>query len=65
VVERLGSLLGRQPLFTGETMRALAKHRRVSIDKARRELGFRPRPLEQSVADALAWYAERGYLDQA
>ena len=65
VVEPLGSLLGRQPVFTAETMRALAKHRRVSIDKARRELGFRPRPLEQSVADALSWYAERGYLDQA
>jgi dihydroflavonol-4-reductase len=30
--------------------------------KARRKLGFEPRPIEKAVRDALAWFAEQGYM---
>lgn len=30
--------------------------------KARRRLGFEPRPIEKAVRDALAWFAEQGYM---
>lgn len=35
----------------------------VSSDRARRELGFEPRPLEESLDRAHAWFVRFGYLD--
>jgi dihydroflavonol-4-reductase len=53
---RLGALLRprwlhgeREPLFTWESLAALRANRNVSHAKAERELGYRPRPLEESV----------------
>ncbi len=34
----------------------------VSSDKARRELGYTTRPIEESIADALAWFREHGMV---
>lgn len=31
-------------------------------DKARRELGYAPRPYQEGLRDALAWFREAGYL---
>ncbi len=36
---------------------------RVSAEKARRELGFDPTPLEEGVRRTLAWYQEMGLLE--
>jgi dihydroflavonol-4-reductase len=33
-----------------------------SIDKARRELGYSPGPIETAIEDALAWFRENGKL---
>jgi dihydroflavonol-4-reductase len=30
--------------------------------KAERELGYRPRPYAEALAEAIAWFRERGYL---
>jgi len=62
VLDRLGSMNGRQPVFTGDTLKAIGKHRRVSSHKAQQELGFRPRPLEQTISETLSWFREQGYL---
>lgn len=35
----------------------------VSIDKARRELGFAPTPFEEGARETLAWYRQEGILD--
>jgi dihydroflavonol-4-reductase len=35
----------------------------VSIDKARRELGFEPTPFEEGARETLAWYRQEGILD--
>ncbi len=52
---------GRPPLYTRQSLHALARSSRdVRHDKAARELGFRPRPLEETVRDTCAWFAERG-----
>jgi len=58
----VASLNGRQPVFTLDTLRALSKHRHISSEKARVHLGFRARPLEETVPDTLAWFREQGYL---
>jgi dihydroflavonol-4-reductase len=54
--------LGREPLFTRESLRALDGHRTVSCAKAAAELGFAPRPLEETIADTLEWFHERRLL---
>jgi dihydroflavonol-4-reductase len=52
----------RQPLYTHDSVRTLLHHRRVSSDKAKRELGYSPRPLEETIGDTLSWFREKGYL---
>ena len=58
----LGSLNGRQPVFTLDTLRALSKHRHISSEKARTQLGYGPRALQQTVPETIAWFREQGYL---
>jgi dihydroflavonol-4-reductase len=42
----------------------LAKKRMFfSAEKARRVLGFHPRPIEQALRDAVDWFRQNGYLD--
>jgi hypothetical protein len=44
----------------------MAQDWRVSSRKARRELGYKPRPLDDTLRDTVAWYRdlqERGALD--
>ena len=52
------------PVYTRATLRMLAGNRRVSHEKASRELGYTARPLAESVGDALAWFREQGYLGE-
>jgi dihydroflavonol-4-reductase len=54
--------LGREPLFTHESLRALDGHRTVSSAKAAAALAFSPRPLEETIADTLDWFRERRML---
>jgi len=60
--EALARLLRREPLFTGYAVSALGQHRFVSHEKASRELGYTPRPFEQTVRDTLDWFRANGYL---
>ena len=51
------------PAFTLDALIAIGKHRKVSCEKARRELGYAPRPLEVTLRDTFGWFAEQGYLE--
>jgi dihydroflavonol-4-reductase len=55
-------LLGRRPLYTSSSLRALRCHKSVVSDKAREGLGYRPRPLSDTVRDTFAWFEEAGML---
>ncbi len=57
-----GRLRGVEPLYTWEALRALRANRRIDCAKAEAGLDHRPRPLEETVRDALAWLAEHGDL---
>jgi dihydroflavonol-4-reductase len=53
---------GREPLLTVDGLR-MSKHRMFfTSGKAERELGYRSRPYQEGVADALAWFRQAGYL---
>jgi dihydroflavonol-4-reductase len=56
-------LTGSQPLYTGPSLRALTEHRECTNAKARDQLGFAPRPLEQTIVDTYAFYAQAGLLE--
>jgi dihydroflavonol-4-reductase len=52
-----------QPLYTKESLDVLINaHRNISNQKARTELGFDPRPLEDTLKDIFEWYKENKYI---
>jgi dihydroflavonol-4-reductase len=51
-----------RPLYTFESLRALSYHKMLSCEKARRELGYDPRPLKQTLQSTVEWFTERGML---
>ncbi len=55
---------GKPPLFTSGVLKAAVSSRVVLHDKAKRELGFSPRPVRDSLADALEFYRVQGWLSQ-
>lgn len=59
--ELWGRATGSQNQLVNRTTVATVRGQQpVSSVKAEEQLGFRPRPLVESVRDALAWYADRG-----
>jgi dihydroflavonol-4-reductase len=56
------ALSGKRPLYTSGSLSALRSHRFVSSEKAMRELGFRPRPIQETIRDAYEWLVESGYV---
>ncbi|MBN2245697.1 MAG: NAD-dependent epimerase/dehydratase family protein [Candidatus Aminicenantes bacterium] len=52
-----------EPLYTYDSINTLKRaHQNISHQKAAQELGFTPRPLEESLKDTLEWFRENGYL---
>jgi len=45
-----------EPAFTRMSLQMLKTGRSISIEKAGRELGFRPRPLKDTLADTVEWF---------
>jgi dihydroflavonol-4-reductase len=64
LIAAFAAATGSQPLYTRPSLRALSEHRRCSNAKARSALGFTTRPLEQTIADTLAFYAQAGLLER-
>jgi dihydroflavonol-4-reductase len=63
IADRVPGLGSRFPAFTPQALIAIGKHREVSCEKARRELGYRPRPLEETLRDTFRWFQEQGFLE--
>jgi dihydroflavonol-4-reductase len=55
-------LTGTRPLYTLVTLDALGHYPRVSCAKAKRDLGYRPRPLFDTLLDTYRWLEEAGFL---
>lgn len=60
--EAWARLSGGEPLFTRESLHALRHYRHVRGAEAARDLGWAPRPFEETVGSALDWLRERGWL---
>jgi nucleoside-diphosphate-sugar epimerase len=60
VAEWIGTLTNREPLVTRHGVQMFGSHYPLSIDKARRELGYEPQvPLREGIRLTGAWYRER------
>lgn len=55
-------LTGGEPFATLDGVRLARKKMFFSSDRAIREIGYRPRPAEAAIADAISWFAQNGYL---
>ncbi|HTA16663.1 MAG TPA: NAD-dependent dehydratase, partial [bacterium] len=59
-------LLGQKPLFTRKKAHKLIDYYGYfSHAKAAQELGYSPRPMDQILDRAEAWYREKGWLGPA
>jgi dihydroflavonol-4-reductase len=55
-------IMNTAPGVTLDEARIIASNSAISHEKAARELGFRPRPLKDSMFDAIAWFRQNGKL---
>jgi dihydroflavonol-4-reductase len=64
-IARAYSLITNTPtLYTGETLEVLLRcNRNISCSKAKRELGFYPRPLVETLKDTFDWFRQTGLID--
>jgi len=51
--------------MTRESLRMARKVMFFSSAKAEQELGYRARPAEEALADAVAWFREAGYVSSS
>ena len=61
----VSSLIGLRPIFTPVALDTLCVGRNISHDRATRELGYRARPLHETIEDTYAWFAQEGRLGVA
>ena len=53
------ALAGRPPVLTQDTVDLLVSGDKITADKAKAKLGYAPRPVAESLSDAVKWYKER------
>jgi dihydroflavonol-4-reductase len=56
---------GKHPLYTRVSLRALRGNRRISHERATRDLDYHPRPLRESLADTFRWFAESSHYTRS
>ena len=54
----IASKITGRPFYTKMSLRALQDNKRISHEKAARELGYQPRLLRDTLEDTLRWYHE-------
>ncbi|MBV9249877.1 MAG: NAD-dependent epimerase/dehydratase family protein [Acetobacteraceae bacterium] len=62
VMEGVARLTGIEPLVTRDHLRMARKRMFFSSAKAMKELGYKPRPARQAVADAVTWFQANGMV---
>jgi dihydroflavonol-4-reductase len=58
------SISNKEPLYTYQSLNILANSpAKISNAKAVKELGYKPRPLEQTLRDTFDWYKEENFIN--
>ncbi len=61
-MRRIARRTRREPFLTLDALRMAQHHMFYSSAKAERELGYRARPYEQALADAVDWFLQAGMI---
>ncbi len=61
IAEGWARITGGEPVVTLDGVRLARKKMYFSCEKAKRELGYAPRPAAEALRDAVAWFREFGY----
>jgi dihydroflavonol-4-reductase len=65
IVEAVTRIKGSgEPMITVDSVRMARQLMYFSSDKARRELGYSPRPAIEALRDEIAWFHEHGYVHE-
>jgi len=57
------TVTGDVPLYTTMSLDTLQEsHRNISSEKAARDLGYKSRPFEETMADTIGWFKEKNYI---
>lgn len=59
-----GRVTGKKPLITRESVDILRSNSLVSSEKARRELGYSPRPIRDTIRDTVGWFRKAGLIER-
>ena len=63
ILEALFGILGSVPPIKAENIKSITAGRRLSIEKAKKDMGFRPKiPLEEGIRRTIECYKEKGLL---
>jgi len=62
IAEAWGRVTGKEPMVTFDSLRMARKKMYFSAAKAERELGYRARPVNEALADAIAWFRAAGMV---
>jgi dihydroflavonol-4-reductase len=60
---RADNVTHQPPLFAGSALRYAKNYLYYDTSKARKELGYEPRPIEESIQRAVDWFREHGYIE--
>ena len=61
IMELVSFVTGKPPLITRQSVRTLQHDIVPTSAKAQSQLGFSPRPLEETLRDEVNWFREHGY----
>jgi len=61
----IARLSGKRPLYTTASLRALRSNHNISHERASRDLGYKPRPFNETITDTLRWFEDNGYVSCA
>lgn len=62
IAEAWGHLTGKEPFVTRDGVKLARKRMFYSSDRAICELGYRPRPAQEALGDAIDWFKQHGYV---
>jgi dihydroflavonol-4-reductase len=62
MAEMWGRISHREPFVTLDGVRLARKKMFFSSERAKRRLGYRPRPASEAIVDAIDWFDRHGYL---
>jgi dihydroflavonol-4-reductase len=63
LVLALDRIRRKRPLFTSISLKELESNRNLSHVKANKELGYEPRPLQDTITDTIDWFKVNGLMD--